>query len=306
LLISMIVLSLVGCDSLIDKNSSLYGNTKIVKNDYDKPLSNAVVSIDEHKGKTDEEGNFKVTNLKSGTYEVNVLINQDGSEINSLSDDDNEEIPVLTKEVNLSPGDNNLDLEVTPKVTVLKYDQESWQLAFYAHPPAGKKITGGTIYDPEGNEYEMEQYFDTNSMHKWWNIYSPMSGNYKYELKYDDESEDVFEVYIAEEDFNINLPDLIYPEDDSVIKTTTPTFEFENIENPERIYLRLEEWDEENNDWIEKDWILIDNENEYTVEDGILQKGNKYRWSIQPIYKAEVFAWTEAKARYKIFEITDD
>ena len=204
----------------------------------------------------------------------------------------------------LSPGDNIVNISVKPMATVLKYDTFKWQLAFYATPPFGKNITRGIITDPNWTTYEMEPHF-VPQWHKWWNINEPLPGSYQYEIFLDDNSKEIFTIFIADEDFDITLPTLNDPINDSLISTTTPTFQYTLPVSTTAAFIRLEEKVEEGTPpkWKEHPWILVDDFSEYTINSGILHKGKEYRWALQSIHKTNPLSWTEAKTLYEYFSV---
>ena len=305
--IFFLIIILAACGNNISEYASISGTTEVVKSGYSIPLKNAIVSIDNNQTKTSENGSFNISGLQKGEAVVNVYIDSYEQEVNSTQSYispqqvEDSQILVWSNKINLDSGDNLIDISVSPLGEVLRYAQSGWQLAFYANPPLGKNIVKGTITAPNGVKYDMEPHFEPQ-WHKWLPVDKPLPGPFKYEIELDDGSQQIFTVYISEDDFDISFPDLNYPINYIELNTTTPTFQYYFSSEAAKAYLRIEEKISAN-EWEPKDWIPVDNNLEHTIESGILEKGKNYRWTIQPVFKSKVFPWTEAKAPYEYFSI---
>lgn len=299
-----LIITLVACGrndskyTSLSENTSVSGIVKVVKGDYESPLNDTVISINNKQTKTSENGGYSISNLKEGEAIINLFIDSEGKGLNSdtkiltqshtnSQQKENSQILIWSKKINLDSGDNLVNIDVSPLGEVLRFDQSKWQLAFYASPPREKESIKGLIIDPNGKEYDMKPHFGSQ-WHKYWNITEPIPGYFKYKIDLDDGSQRTFKVYISEDDFNITFPDLYYPINCNELNTTTPTFKYSFSPTAEKAYLRIEEKISKN-EWNSKNWILVDNNSEYTIESGILKKGKSYRWTIQPVIKAKVF-----------------
>ena len=136
--------------------------------------------------------------------------------------------------------------------------------------------------------------------HAWMPITEVLDGFFEYEIIFDDDSQERFGVYLSEKDYNIDLPLLIFPTNYAAIDSGSITFQYQFSQDATKAYLRIEEL--EDGKWISRDWISINNY-EHTVDSVFLKKEKNYRWTVQPVYKAKVFPWTEAKADYEYFSI---
>jgi len=306
-----LIFILTGCGGNELLNTSVTGNVELTKGNYTKALNNVVVKINDKKVETNSEGKFKIEDLNAGEGTVEVFYNTDDEIISSLNQnqiESNKNILVHSEKISLDKVENIVNLEINPKVTVLKYysdfyDKSKFQLAFYATPPANKKISSGYILDPNEENHKMEPHFRPQ-WHVWWNEENILTGNYEYDITFDDGSNEKFKVYIAETDFDIQLPKLNYPIENKKINTTTPTFEYDIPKSAKKIYLRIEEKNK-NGEWESKKWIPVDSDTNYTIDEGILKAGEEYRWAIQTIHKAQIFAYTEAKSKYGEFKVED-
>lgn len=286
------------------ENTFISGQIKVRNGEVTSNVKNVLVKIDDNKTITDENGNYKISDLKADTAAISIYA--DSSILKPNSNSDNDKIFLWEKTVSIKPGRNTLNITLRPLITILKYysdfhEKEAWQLAFYAYPENTKQIESAKIITPNDKEYKMEPHFNSQ-WHKWWNLNEKIIGNYIRVINYEDGTKESFSLIILEEDFNMDFPELEYPISNQKITSKRPIFKYDYSSSINQAYLRIEVKNKDDK-WERLDRIVLNNKNEYEIKDNILEFGKEYRWTIQTVVSAGIIPWKEAKAPYKYFQI---
>ncbi|CCU78697.1 hypothetical protein HSACCH_00836 [Halanaerobium saccharolyticum subsp. saccharolyticum DSM 6643] len=284
-------------------NTFISGQIKVRRGNAASNVKNALVKIGEKKAITDENGHYKISDLKGNNIKIKIYTGS--SVFKSSSNSDNDKIFLWQKTIAIKPGENTLNITLNPIISILKYysdfhEQETWQIAFYAYSNTNKKIESGKIITPNDKEYKMEPHFNSQ-WHKWWNLNEKITGNYIRKINFEDGTKESFSLIISEADFNMDFPELKYPTSNQNITTKSPIFKYD-FSSVNQAYLRIEVKNKDDK-WERLDRIILNNNKEYKIKDNILEFGNKYRWTIQTVISAGIIPWKEAKAPYKYFQI---
>lgn len=310
-LIVALVFLLSGCVDFLSgsfsggKTGSING--KIITHERD-PIKGATVSVAEKTSTTNQEGLFQIEELKVGEYIV--VISHEEYATKTLELYVEESSNSLGKiKLTKAEGDSQIELsDISPEVTILKFNQNRWQMIFAVYEPGEIEISEESrIVTPKGETLNLQNPH-TNRWSIWWNISSINSGEYIFDIKFKNGTNKSFSVNIENEDFEIELPTLISPENGGIIGTLNPIFKFELPKEPEGNRLRIGKKEASTS---EDEWILLPtDEYKFTLTDEFeLEEGKQYKWTVQPayssFYRGQILISKRAKAPYFYFTVED-
>jgi len=270
------------------------------------PVVGAIVSVADKSAITDARGTFEITEIKPGRYQsdVRIPVSSSGRITASAEMKSPSSARVWSGIVNVtSTGNTVLPISIQPLAELLRFGksegESSWQIAFYACPPADKTIVDDSfVMTPNQERHNMSPHF-LPQWHCFWNTAEPEEGIYVHTVRLSDGSIEVVEIYMTREMFTgITLPELVSPEDNATLDTATPYLEYCVPNDSEVVYVRIKDMD------TGEEVCLRNCPNTgVKVPEDILAPGKQYMWRVHIVNKPVVLPWIESLTAPRYFTI---
>lgn len=160
---------------------------------------------------------------------------------------------------------------------IIRHASNCWQLAFNASPPSGRSIVSGAVVTPTGMVKPMSPQVEVpDRWSVWWNIGEPKPGTYRQIVDYDSGEFGILSVDTSLDMFTgTQRPELITPHDGAVLHALTPSLKYQVSAGVDRISVGLSAPGTD-----ETIWFGSCGPSSFQIPDGILARGNDYRWRV--------------------------